>query len=112
VVPLIRLVVNLRWVVPRSSSSLCESLERFVLEQRTVPKVRSRSRRGIRRTGTVLLRTAGRREMRCSGRMHVYVGAPSRRSQVARVAVMSRRIVGRDERGCGEGAVVPAVMGQ
>lgn len=44
--------------------------------------------------------------MRCSGRMHVYVGAPSRRSQVARVAVMSRRIVGRDERGCGEGAVV------
>jgi len=44
--------------------------------------------------------------------MHVYVGAPSRRSQVARVAVTSRSIVGRDEWGCGEGAIVPAVTGQ
>jgi hypothetical protein len=43
------------------------------------------------------LQAAGEKTMRGSGRMHVYVGAPSRRSQVARVAVTSRSLVGRDQ---------------
>ena len=41
------------------------------------------------------LQAAGEKAMRGSGRMHVYVGAPSRRSQVARVAVTSRSLVDR-----------------
>jgi hypothetical protein len=49
------------------------------------------------------LQAAGEKTMRGSGRMHVYVGAPSRRSQVARVAVTSRSLVGRDQY---EGVVV------
>lgn len=75
-------------------------------------RTQAQSRRGIRRGGAVLLWTAGSGSMRCSGRMHVYVNAPSRRSKVARVAVTSRIIGGKDGWGCGEGAVVPAVTDQ